>query len=286
MNIDLDINNYDLNDLFNLFKIEGSLSKEKIKHAYKITLQTHPDKSGLDKEYFIFFCKAFKKLKSIYEYINRKKSNTNTYNPNDIVEPIHIPKGKINEFTKKFNEMFEKVKIYDNEDHNGYGEWLKNEEELNNNKVYNLRDMNDEFERLKREKKQLIKYNGIQELNNTNITNSNLVRDKIEDYGSTIFSKLKYEDLKKAHTENVIPVTEDDFRNKKQFNNINELNIHRKQNENILSKEQSYRILSEQKKQQEQNDMYNAYKLMKQMDEIERSNKIWRANFKQLENIK
>jgi hypothetical protein len=284
MDLDLDINNYNLKDLLQLFKINGSLDKDKLKSAYKATLMTHPDKSSLDKKYFIFFCEAFKKLKYIYDYINNKKERGIHYNPDDINEVINVPKEKLKEFSKRFNELFEKVKINDEEDDNGYGEWLKEKNEENIS-IHNPRDIHSEIERLKKEKKQLIKYKGIQELNNTSCNYSNLVREKVEDYGSSIFSKLKYEDLKKAHTENVIPVTKEDYHNRKQFNNINELNIYRKQNERLLNKEESLHILEQQKKLEEQNNMYNAYKLMKQMDEIERNNEIWKSKFKQLQNI-
>ena len=41
------------------------------------------------------------------------------------------------------------------------------------------------------------------------------------EYSSDIFSKLQYEDLKKAHTETVVPVTREDFENKERFNTFN-----------------------------------------------------------------
>ena len=47
-------------------------------------------------------------------------------------------------------------------------------------------------------------------------------------YSSDIFSKLKYEDLKKAHKETVVPVTEEDFINKKRFDNVEQYLRYRK----------------------------------------------------------
>ena len=54
-NIDLNIHNYDLNDLLNLFKIPFNFSEEHLKQAKKMVLKTHPDKSRLDKKYFLFY---------------------------------------------------------------------------------------------------------------------------------------------------------------------------------------------------------------------------------------
>ena len=45
----------------------------------------------------------------------------------------------------------------------------------------------------------------------------NLVREKVSNYSSGLFSKLPYEDFKKAHTETVIPVTHQDFLNKEKI---------------------------------------------------------------------
>ena len=53
-NLDLDINNYDLNDILNLFKLEIDFDENDLKQAKKIVLQTHPDKSRLPSNYFIF----------------------------------------------------------------------------------------------------------------------------------------------------------------------------------------------------------------------------------------
>ena len=51
MNIDLNINNYDLKDLLNLFQLDYNFTKDELKKAKKVVLKTHPDKSGLDKDY-------------------------------------------------------------------------------------------------------------------------------------------------------------------------------------------------------------------------------------------
>ena len=71
MDIDLDIENYDFNDLLKLFNIDYNFSEYDLKQCYKTVLKTHPDKSGLNKRIFLFYTKAFKILKNIFEYKNK-----------------------------------------------------------------------------------------------------------------------------------------------------------------------------------------------------------------------
>ena len=40
---------------------------------------------------------------------------------------------------------------------------------------------------------------------------------KINNYDSSLFSKLNYQDLKQAHTVTVVPVTQKDYENKKKI---------------------------------------------------------------------
>ena len=67
-NIDLNLENYNLPDILNLFKLPYEFSEEQLKIAKKIVYQTHPDKSGLPKEYFLFFVKAYKTIYQIFQF--------------------------------------------------------------------------------------------------------------------------------------------------------------------------------------------------------------------------
>ena len=54
--LDLDLDNYSLNDLYHLFNIDDDyLSEESLKYAKQIVLKMHPDKSRLESKYFLFF---------------------------------------------------------------------------------------------------------------------------------------------------------------------------------------------------------------------------------------
>ena len=57
MSVDLDINNYNLQDILSLFKIPVNFDERDLKKAKQIVLKTHPDKSKLPAEYFLFYSK-------------------------------------------------------------------------------------------------------------------------------------------------------------------------------------------------------------------------------------
>ena len=64
---DLDIDNYDLEDILNLFHLDYKFDKKSMKKAKAMALKTHPDKSGLDNEVFIFFSRAYNILSKLYK---------------------------------------------------------------------------------------------------------------------------------------------------------------------------------------------------------------------------
>ena len=82
MEIDLNLDNYNLAELLNLFKLKNNFNIDDLKTTKKIVMKLHPDKSGLDKEYFLFYCKAFRMLKQIYEFRNKNHSNLDNNNSN------------------------------------------------------------------------------------------------------------------------------------------------------------------------------------------------------------
>ena len=73
-----------------------------------------------------------------------------------------------------------------------------------------------------------------------------MTRERPKEYSSDIFSKLGYEDLKKAHTETVVPVTREKIsNNKKQFSSVNQFVQYRdNQDTTPLSLQQSTTIFT------------------------------------------
>ena len=284
-NIDLDIDNYDLDDILQLFHLNIHFDEAGLKQAYKITLMTHPDKSNLDKKYFLFFSNIFKILKQVHDFNHTKNKCARLVHDDSFLknEEQALLAEKIRNkphFNKWFNDMFEKIKIQDCEQDTGYDVWFRSEQDMNTSTINNMTEMNNVFEKKKAQCRELVLHKEIQDLGGQQ--GYNLSRSMPQNYGSEIFSKLQFEDLKKAHTETVVPVTHEDYINKQKFNNVNELNIYRSQNETPLTKEKSQQILQKQKNEQHTSNMHNAYTMAKQYENIKKANNQWWGSLRQL----
>ena len=73
--------------------------------------------------------------------------------------------------------------------------------------------------------------------------------------------------LKKAHVETVVPVTPEDFHNKKQFANIDQYIGYRKNKTGVISLEESNSILSNRKNENESISSQRTYNMLVQTNE-------------------
>ena len=119
--------------------------------------------------------------------------------------------------------MFEKNNIKEKQ---GYGEWLKDTYEDDNKIEFdNNISWDDKINIKKKEMKTLVKYNGVDNLFFN--TSASFIDDEVINNNSDLFSSLTYQDLKQAHTETLIPVTDEDYDNVLKFNTLNEYKIYR-----------------------------------------------------------
>lgn len=281
MDIDLNLENYNLKDILNLFKLDDNFNDSDLKNVKKFVIKTHPDKSGLDKEFFLFYCKAFRVLKNIYEFRNKREDTLNSVNAS--IEYLRDEQNESNkmliekmmkrknfDFNNWFNKTFDNLIIKDDD---GYGDWLKNEDILEKT-----------IEQKRNELTKLVKHNEfIDNISYTNANSSNLNLNAPEFYTSNIFSKLNYEDVKKAHTESVIPVGEEDYNKILKFNNIEVLKQYRNsQNINPLNKKDADIYLRNKNKMDEEIATKTAYNLYKQEEQSKELNKKLWSNLKLL----
>ena len=326
--IDLNIDNYSLEDILSLFNIDYNFDENDMKNAKKIVLQSHPDKSNLDKEYFLFFTKAYKYLFFIYDFrkkkyekdnnvndnnvndnnLNHNNVNHNNVNHNNVNDNIIINNNKYtniisdeerknnyellkntkevkSNFNEWFNKMFDEHNLDTEYKKDGYGEWLNDD---NNFKMYqncnNVSRMNETIREIKDNNYSVVKREDFDD-NMSRINNAaDLLNDKLDDYSSAeIFSKFGYNDIKKAHNESLIPVSESIKR--QEFNSIGEYEIFRKQ-EQLKNKnytlEESKNILNNKKNNLNIIDNQRAFKLAKQDEEIEKMNNIFWSKIKLL----
>jgi hypothetical protein len=290
--MDLDITNYDYEDILKLFNISKQFNEEDLKNAKKKVLASHPDKSGLDKSYFLFFSSAYKILFNIYNFREKHSSlkNLNNYNESYIVEKDEVNEELIHkimttkstqEFNKWFNEQFDTMKITNDYEKNGYGDWLNAN---NTEEIVKCTDINSIHKIMEEKKKllrshNLIKKKDICEFNNTNYCD--LTNSKPEDYSSGLFSKFQYEDLKKAHEESIIPVTNED--NISNYSSYDDIKFKRTQQSIVPMKtDEANKYLNKSKEDENALSSMRAYNLFKQ-DEInkKKNEKFWN-NLKQL----
>jgi hypothetical protein len=287
--MDLNINNYDLEDILNLFKIPTNFNEAHLKQAKKMVLKTHPDKSGLSPEFFLFYSKAYKVLYSIHTFKNKTNRTTEEYMEYNVIkEDSNIEsqhkildmffeknkkiKEKSHDFNKWFNSEFEKHKLQENENEHGYGDWLKTEEGIYHTENTSLANMHSDFEKHKKHVKSLIVYNGINDMCSSGIGGT-LLGDTDSDFSSNMFSNLTYQDIKQAHTETIIPVTIEDFNNVKKFNNVEDYKKYRDtQNVNPLSSKESINYLESETRQQEMEANKRAYFYARQLEESNKKN--------------
>jgi hypothetical protein len=289
--LDLNVDNYSLEDLYNLFNIPGGILNEtNLKSAKQIVYKMHPDKCRLDQKYFLFFSKAYKCLFSIYEFQNKSDKKTEASLKNDFYEDSNAallnnmfetrkelknPKN----FNNWFNEKFEKHKLEDDDTNKGYGDWLKSDEGLysqQDNVTQN--NMNEAFERQKKQIQALTTYNGVGESFASFSGGGSLLGDLQDN-----FSGAGYTDLRQAHIETIIPVTQDDYDKMPKYKNMNEYKSQRDRVDvTPLTKEQSESILLKTKNNLDHESAAMAYKYAKQLEKSKENQRSFWGDIKQL----
>jgi len=288
-NIDLDIDNYELDDILNLFQLPTDFGLEELKMAKRIVRKTHPDKSKLKPEVFIFFLKAYKVVYYLYEFRNR--GDQAEFNYKEIIEQTKNPENEVtinklknhNDFNKVFNKLFESNKMKNKFNETGYGEWFKSEEDMCNKKVSSQREMNDYILQQKEKSRALVKHQNIETIGTT--SGYDLTCDRPDTYSSDIFSKLNYEDLKKAHQETLIPITERDFNEREKYKSVTHLQQSRtSQDTTPLSLSQAKQFLADKKQTGDSINTSRAFKLARQAEQANNIQKNIMQQFNQLTN--
>jgi hypothetical protein len=282
--LDLNLENYSLDDLFNLFNIQNNiLDEENMKNAKQITLKMHPDKSQLDPKFFIFFRKAYNTLTEIYQFknksLNKKQNNSDNSMDEDNIQILNNLRNKpefkdTGNFNQWFNENFEKYRL-ENPNEKGYGDWLKsNDNFLNVNENVSMSNMNQVFEQKKKQVQAVTVYTGIQnDMASFRGASFSLLND------GDNFSSDNYTDLKQAYTETVIPVTLEDYERMQKFNNLEEYRTHRESvNVTPIDSLEAMRMLERQEMNTEKESQALAYKYAKESEKAkENQNMFWSA---------
>tara|TARA_Y100000816_G_C26106476_1_gene588207 strand:+ start:572 stop:1438 length:867 start_codon:yes stop_codon:yes gene_type:complete len=259
--IDLNINNYTLNELLKLFKLSNNLTQEDLKNVKKQVLKTHPDKSGLKPDIFRFFVTAYKFLCYIYSFKYASSDIRDNYD--DIIDKnvdmnllqFAATSSQTNsKFNKIFNELFNESYIKSESESFGYD---------------NLNPTNKTFDSRKKELvTNMVIYHDPEDINSNY---NSIAGEQPTTYSSNIFSKFKYEDLKVANDESILSIDETYLKNIKIYNNLNDLKQDRNR-QNTTPNHNSEILLLEKKEKDEIISTNRAYNIIKQMNLQEEKN--------------
>ena len=289
----LNIHMYSLDEVLSLFNLTYDISHEDLKRAKKTVLMTHPDKSKLKSEYFLFYKQAFDIIVKFYDNQNKQKQSINpqntVYSTDNQDNSKQIPSA-INDINKKefhsqFNNLFEKnmVKQIDTT----RNEWFKNDESrFNTNVQVNSSNMGQVFNTFKDQQTGIVKYRGVQNLT-SNTGSNNYYDDDDDSYViSDPFSKLKFDDLRKVHKdETVFSVSERDYKNIPKYSSVDHFVRERgKQSTAPMEQIEAERMLAQQDKTYRTKMMKKEYNSNLQTMEYSEKNKNILSKFLQIKN--
>lgn len=253
--MDLNIDNYDLNDILKLFHIPIAFNAEHLKSAKKVVLKMHPDKSRLDKEYFLFFTKAYRIIYQIYtmrhegaqgyghvqEYSELiahggccadRLHGESADGPETVGQSEKLARMTPSDFNTWFNTAFEKYVPRNSEDDAGYETWFRGNDADNDDDdaddADGVEEDGDDYDAASAtwNTEQLRKFE----------RHRKRIRDRLALVETTTIeaapppssaTSVQFEDLKRAHTETLIPVTAADYNSVRQFKTVHELQMFR-----------------------------------------------------------
>ena len=207
-----------------------------------------------------------------------KGTQSTTYTPdvdtssigNDSSSTPSIDVSKVSK--AKFNELYEQ-NMTKKMDHSRF-EWFKNDQPVLDDfskRQVNPKNMGSELEALKQKQAALMVYKGVQEMRSGGGT-SYFDEDDGDEYAACdVFSKLKFDDLRKVHKDQtVFAVSEADFNKRPQYKTVDQFVRDRDSGGNApLSKMEAASLLERQQKEKEQqimNKQYRDYMLQKEYE--------------------
>jgi len=198
------------------------------------------------------------------------------------------------EFNRWFNQTFEQNRLHDEEQDSGYGDWLKSNDDADADADADLGEGSSwaqRMEQLERRKTKLREQALVVRSEVKTFTFDSfgagsgygLARECPEEH-SSYGSSLAYEDLKKAHTETVIPVTHEDYEAVRKYKNMNELQMSRDIDRRTFNYSETETQMARSQQLQTEDDMRRAFKLAQQDEVVRDLNKKWMAQFNAIEN--
>ena len=288
---------YSLRDVLDLFHLSTTITEEDLKRAKKQVLMTHPDKSKLSGDYFLFFKKAFEVVVRIYE--QQQKEHQEVKHKDYEVDSLYQTDKSItkqvsknlqdmskSQFGKQFNSLFEENMVRKVDD--SRNDWFKSDEPTYEvQKNVNQNSMGEALQNVRTNQNAVTRYNGIQVLHSKSAADS-LYED--EDGGQYAecdpFSKLKFDDLRKVHKDQTIfSVSEKDYDNVPKYNSMDHyVRARDSQPMDPLEKQQAEQLLAKQNNQYRERILQKEYESLLETKKYEEKNKTVLSKFLRIMN--
>lgn len=259
----LNIESYDVDELLRLFKLPSInlVTQGHMKDARRIVMSTHPDKSGLDKEYFQFFAKAYERLSDIVDYYNRTSQCPSSYLEKHRKLDVEIDQvenfghslkqagiingtGKVgknwNKWKKEFHDWFEKNSEL-TADNDGYEDFLRSTKDLLPEGATEA-EAKAFMEQRRANIRSLVVKQNVDGIDSWNSFGSNQKCGVGSTYG---------EDIRKAYTETVVPVTNEDFTKRPKYSSLDQYKRARHEEINELDYEEGKKWYYEEEQQKD-----------------------------------
>jgi len=299
----LNIHMYTLDELLGLFDLSYDISMEDLKRAKRKVLMTHPDKSKLSPEYFLFYKKAFDIVVQFYE--NQAKQHQEITEENTTYTPSMKTSGPTNtrqiskviqdmstkEFQSKFNTLFEEnMQQRPDPERNA---WFTKDEAIHSiHEQVNQKNMSQMFDQIKEKQAAMVTYRGVENLYVNSGSGSKLYEDDDNESNGAgyvecdPFSKLKYDDLRKVHKDQtVFSVSEKDYQTHPQYSSVDHFMRERgRQNVPPLEKQEAEKLLQHQEQQHRQRILHKEHASTLKTMRYEEKNRSVLANFLRLGN--
>ena len=220
-------------------------------------------------------------LYHVYEFRSKSKKDFNNNYDNLIDDNDNSNKLLIKDMNNKekfhvwFNRLFDKY--YDKQD-NGHGNWLSSKTTDELPSFNNTQQINSYIEE---KKKNLSKDHALIKQNyelNIPCVGEEIYNSEKEIYSNNdIFSKFQYEDVKIAHNETLIPVSEDILETKEKYNSLNDIKNKRSSvNYKVMSKNDANKYLYEKNSNETNIASHKAFELIKEQEKnMDKNNLFW-----------
>ena len=293
----LNIHMYSLREVLDLFHLSTTITEEDLKRAKKQVLMTHPDKSKLSADYFLFFKKAFEVVVRLYEQqqkehqeVKHKDYEADSLYQTDKSITKQVSKNlqdmSKSQFGKQFNTLFEENMVKKVDD--SKNDWFKSDEPTYEvQKNVNQNSMGEALQSVRTNQNAMTRYNGIQVLHSKTAADS-LYDDEDGDVYAECdpFSKLKFDDLRKVHKDQTIfSVSEKDYDNVPKYNSMDHyVRARDSQPMDPLEKQQAEQLLAKQSNQYRERILQKEYESLLETKKYEEKNKTVLSKFLRIMN--